>query len=100
MEQDKARTEVNKVLAQQAGKGIKRNEICRSLFNFGFSKHQVAVLLGIKPQSAHAAKMNIKDGKRERKAIKNCLVLDVIRLQGVLKNVKVLVGQPSHGKQL
>ena len=99
MEQDKARDEVNKVLAQQADKGIKRNEICRSLFSFGFSEYQVSVLLGIKPQTAHAAKLNIKDGKREKKEIKNYLVLDVIRLQGFLKNVKVLVGQPSHGKR-
>jgi hypothetical protein len=54
-DQNKARQEVNKVLAQQADKGIKRNEICRSLFSFGFSEHQVAILVGIKPQSAHAA---------------------------------------------
>lgn len=99
MEQDKARDEVNKVLAQQTDKGVKRNEICRSLFSFGFSEHQVATLLSIKPQSAHAAKLSIRDGKREKKELKNYLVLDVIRLQGFLKNVKVLVGQPSHGKR-
>ena len=46
-----------------------------------------------------AAKMSIKDGKRVKKEIKNYLVLDVVRLQGFLKNVKVLVGQPSHPKQ-
>jgi hypothetical protein len=99
MEQDKARTEVNKVLAQQAKKGIKRNEICRSLFSFGFSEQQVSVVLGINPKSAHAAKLKIQDGKREKKDIKNYLVLDVIRLQAFLKQVKVLVDQPSHKKQ-
>ena len=98
-DQDKARQEVNKVLAQQAEKGIKRNEICRALFSFGFSEHQVGAVLDINPKSAHAAKLTIKDGKREKKEIKNYLVLDVIRLQGFLKNVKVLVGQPSHPKQ-
>lgn len=69
MEQDKdtAREEVNKVLAQQADKGVKRNEICRSLFKFGFSEVQTGAILGINPKSAHAAKMNIKDGKREKK---------------------------------
>lgn len=86
MEQSKAREEVNKVLAQQADKGVKRNEICRSLFSFGLSEHRVALLLGIKPQTAHAAKLNIRDGKREKKELKNYLVLDVIRLQGFLKN--------------
>ena len=98
MEQDqgKARQEVNKVLAQQAEKGIKRNEICRSLFSFGFSEVQTGAILGINPKSAHASKMKIQDGKRVKKEIKNFLVLDVIRLQGFLKNVKVLVGQPSH----
>lgn len=97
--QDKARQEVNKVLAQQAEKGIKRNEICRSLFSFGFSEHQVGAVLDINPKSAHASKMDIKEGKRVKKEIKNYLCLDVIRLQGFLKNVKVLVGQPSHKKQ-
>lgn len=43
--QDKAREGVNKVLGQQSQKGIKRNEICRSLFSLGFSEHQVATLL-------------------------------------------------------
>jgi hypothetical protein len=98
-DQDKARQEVNKVLEQQASKGIKRNEICRSLFSFGFSEHQVSVAMVINPKSAHAAKLKIQDGKREKKEIKNYLVLDVIRLQAFLKQVKVLVGQPSHKKQ-
>lgn len=100
MEQDqnKARTEVNKVLEQQAQRGIKRNEVCRSLFSFGFSEHQVASVLDINPKTAHASKLSIKDGKRVKKEIKNFLVLDVIRLQGFLKNVKILVGQPSHKK--
>lgn len=98
-EQTKARNEVNKVLMQQAQKGIKKNEICRSLFSFGFSEHQVGAVLGINPKSAHAAKLSIKDGKREKKEIKSYLILDVIRLQGFLKNVKTVVGQPSHGKQ-
>ena len=97
-DQDKARQEVNKVLEQQAQRGIKRNEICRSLFCLGFSEHQVATVMEIDAKSAHAAKMSIKDGKRVKKEIKNYLVLDVIRLQGFLKNVKMLVGQPSHGK--
>lgn len=98
-DQDKAREQVNKVLDQQAQKGIKRNEICRSLFHYGFSEHQVAGVMGINPKSSHASKISIKDGKREKREIKNLLVLDVIRLQGFLKNVKILVGQPSHGKQ-
>lgn len=98
-DKDKAKQEVNKVLEQQASRGVKRNEVCRSLFSLGFSEHQVAGVLGINPKSAHAAKMSIKDGKREKKEVKNFLVLDVIRLQVFLKNVKILVGQPSHGKQ-
>jgi len=53
----------------------------------------------INPKTAHAAKLNIKDGKRVKKDIKNYLCLDVIRLQGFLKNIKILVGQPSHPKQ-
>jgi len=97
--QDKVRDEVNKVLAQQAERGVKRNEICRSLFSFGFSEHQVGAVLGINPKSAHASKLSIKDGKREKKDIKNYLVLDVIKLQVFLKNVKALVGKPSHPKQ-
>ena len=56
------------------------------------------VLLNINPKSAHAAKLSIQDGKRVKKEIKNFLVLDVIGLQGFLKNVKILVGQPSHKK--
>ena len=99
MEQKTARTEVNKTLEQQAQKGIKRNEICRSLFSFGFSEHQVAVVMGINPKSAHASKLSIQDGKRVKKDIKNFLCLDVIRLQGFLKQVKVLVGQALHKKQ-
>ena len=98
-EQDKARKEVKKVLEQQTQKGIKRNEICRSLFSFGFSEHQAGAILEINAKSAHASKIKIQDGKRVKKEIKNYLVLDVIRLQGFLKNVKALVGQPSHGKQ-
>lgn len=54
--------------------------------------------MGINPKAAHAAKMTIKDGKRVKKEIKNYLVLDVIRLQGFQKQVKVLVCQPSHKK--
>jgi len=52
MEQDqrKTRQEVNKVLEQQAQKGITRNEICRSLFSFGFSEHQVAIAMDINPK--------------------------------------------------
>jgi len=99
-DKDKARQEVNKVLEQQADKGIKRNEICRSLFSFGFSEYQVAVILGINPKSAHASKLSIKEGIREKKEIKSFLVLNVIRLQGFLKNVKILVGNPSHKKQV
>ncbi len=98
-EQKKARNEVNKVLGQQATKGIKRNEVCRSLFSFGFSEHQVAAVMGINPKSAHAAKLSIKDGKREKKEVKNFLLMNVIQRQGFLKQVKILVGQPSHPKQ-
>jgi hypothetical protein len=96
-DQTKARTEVNKVLEQQAAKGIKRNEICRSLFSYGFSEHQVGMVMGITPKSAHAAKMSIKSGKREKKEIKNFLVMNVIQRQGFLKNVKTMVGKPTHG---
>lgn len=99
-EQTKARNEVTKVLEQQAAKGIKRNELCRSLFSYGFSEHQVADVMGINPKSAHAAKLSIRDGKREKKEIKSFLVLDVIRLQGFLKNVKTVVGKPTHGKRV
>lgn len=66
-EQTKACQEINRVLDQQAVKGIKRNEICRSLFSFGFSEHQVAAVMGINPKSAHAAKLNIWNGNREKK---------------------------------
>jgi hypothetical protein len=48
------------------------------------------VRLGVNPKSAHAAKLSIRDSKREKEEIKNFPVLDVIRLQGFLKNVKVL----------
>lgn len=101
MEQDKGKTraEINKVLEQQAQRGIKRNEICRSLFSLGFSEHQVAAVLSINPKSAHASKLSIQDGKRVKKELKNYLCLDVIRIQGFLKQVKVLVGQASHKKQ-
>jgi hypothetical protein len=98
-DQNKARQEVNKVLDQQAAKGIKRNEICRSLFSYGFSEHQVGAVMGINAKSAHASKLSIRDGHREKKEIKSFLVLDVIRLQGFLKNVKMMVGQPIHPKQ-
>ena len=93
MEQDKAKTEINKVLEQQAQKGIKRNEICRSLFSFGFSELQFATVMAINHRYAHAAKLRIRDDKREMKDIENYLVPDVIRLQAFLKNVKHLVGQ-------
>jgi hypothetical protein len=98
-DQTKARTEINKVLEQQASKGIKRNEVCRSLFHFGFSEHQVGAVMGINPKSAHASKLSIGNGQREKKEIRNFLVLDVIRLQGFLKNVKTVVGKPSHRKE-
>ncbi len=99
MERDRAREEVDKVLARQAEKGIKRNEICRSLFSFGFSERQVGLVLGINPKSASAAKMKIHKGQRTKKEIKNYLVLDLIHRQIFIRNLKLPAGQPAHGRQ-
>ncbi len=55
--------------------------------------------MGINPKSAHASKLSIRDGKREKREVKNFLVMNVIQRQGFLKQVKILVGQPSHPKQ-
>ncbi len=89
---------VDKVLQQQAEKGIKRWEIAISLFSKGFTEGQVGLIMGFNPKTAHAMKIDFGNGKVKRE-IKNYLKLDVIRMQGFIMNCKVLVGDPAHMKE-
>lgn len=95
MTEAEARKEVDKVLNGQAKKGIKRWQVAISLFFKGFSEKQVAEIMKINHRTAHASKIDFKNNKKRRE-IKNFLMLDIVRMQGFIKNVKILVGEPFN----
>lgn len=94
MTEKEAKKEVNKVLKDQSEKGVLRWQIAVSLFSKGFSEKQVGMVMGgISHKTAHSYKIDFLNNKTRRE-IRNYLKLDVIRMQGFLKNVKALVGEP------
>lgn len=94
-EAEQARKEIDKVLDEQSEKKVKRWQIAVSLFSRGFSERQVGIVMGIDSRTSHSYKIDFKNNKAKR-AIKNYLRLDVIKMQIFTKHCKALVGQP-HG---
>ena len=90
--------EVGRILDQQAEKGIKRWMVVASLTHKGFSEKQISTLMGCDARTVHAMKFqNRKSGIRHE--VRNYFVLDVIKMQGFLKNIKAIAGNPSHREE-
>jgi hypothetical protein len=92
------KSEIDKILEQQAEKGIKRWMVVASLTHKGFSEKQIAKVMGCDARTVHAMKFKSRS-TGERHEMKNYFVLDVIKMQGFIKNVKAIVGKPSHRKE-
>lgn len=98
---DTARERIDAFLVMQRERGVKRNEIARSLFFKGYSERQVAEVMGITPKSAHA--MKIRHGKRTDegnpvyKEAKNFLRGNAVsEFNRFYQDIKELVGPITH----
>jgi hypothetical protein len=104
-----AREYIKKFLTEQTGKGVKRSEIARSLFNRGYSSSQVALVLEVHPKTAHAFKINFskagktaraETGHPKRDEIKNYLkgTGGAVAFNLFYSNVNAVAGVPYHSK--
>jgi hypothetical protein len=95
MTEAEARKKIDTVLKEQDEKGVRRWQIAISLFFKGFSEKQVAEIMKINQRTAHASKIDFKNNKKRRE-IRNYLRLDIVRMQGFIRNCKFLVGEPFN----
>jgi len=91
------RQRIRGFIEKQVERGVKRNEIARSLFFRGYSEKQVGEIMEISPKSAHAMKIAFGRNGKARKDIRDYLRGNAIReFNPFFRDAKALAGEPRN----